>query len=378
MIPKYKIGIVLVRTILMSITLVLCASASYGIQRIIGITSECNLGFAGCSPIPTTFTVLCNQFVGSNCPKKFHPSWVDTNRYWGATDNNCVTSLDGGVTWGLCAVQPFGATSTEIASSANGNVIAVSSVAGVCTIKLSVNNGASWTTQFTDANQCLPSPSSSLTLRCQPDDLFSGQCDYVFVSVGVGVRAYRSLDNGVSWTQTFVANVVAQAINGMAFDGTLGMAGGSISLGVPAVVATAGTWGLGSGWPAASNNYGVSSSAIWNSVGAPRAFAFDGGSTFQYKMLTSDGAVVKSFIPIGARITGFPTLDCIEYKVNIDYCVGVSITNTQNFWVSLNDLTTSFLLGSNVITAGRATLYSVNGGIYISVADVVGGFYKIT
>jgi hypothetical protein len=352
-------------------------SQSASVSKIVGLTGACDTTAAGCSPVPSNFAALCNQFVvGVSCPKTFHPSFVSNARFWGSDGTNCVTSSNTGVNWGNCTTQPFAGTSMQVASSTNGNVVAVSSPAGVCTIKLSVDNGANWTTQFTDANDCSPVPSGSSLVRCQ---VSGGQCDYVFVNSGVRTRTYRTVDNGVSWAQSNVASALIASTIGMVFNGTIGASGGTINAGQVPVIASSGTWGVGSvGWPVATNNYGSSTGAIWDSLSAPVFFAFDGSVTFQYKQLDVNGAVLKSFVPVGAIVTGFPKLDCFQFKPTVDYCVGATTTGGQAFWISIDDLATTILLGSNTANSGQATIFSTGGAIYISVAGTVGAFYKIS
>jgi hypothetical protein len=347
-------------------------------SKIVGLMSECDTTLSGCQHIPVSFSVLCNQFVvGVSCPKTFHPSWVSGTRLWGSNlVDGCVTSVDAGVNWAPCTTQPFAGTAVQIASSTNGNVIAVSTVAGVCTIELSINNGASWTSQFTDANTCLPPASASLLVRCQQT---GGQCDYVFVQSGTRTRTYRSTDNGVSWVQTNVASGLITTATGMVFDGTKGIAGGVINAGQVATVALGGAWNIGGvGWPAAANNYGTSTPSNWDSLGASVEFAFDGGVTFQYKQLSVDGVVLKSFVPTNSQIVGFPTIDCFQYNSLIDYCVGLNTTGGQSFWISTDDLASTIQLGSNAALGGLGTIYSLGGAIYISVAGTTGAFYKIS
>lgn len=352
------------------------AQPATSITTIYGSQVACVPESPVCNPPPQNFTTLCNQFVvGVSCPKSFHPSWVDSSRYWGSDGTSCVTSSNGGVNWANCATQPFAGGTVHVASSTNGHVIAVSDVFGLCTFMMSVNNGTSWSTQFTGVNTCAPTPSGSEQIRCQPA---SGQCDYVFVQSGVGVRAYRSTDNGATWAQTDTGSAVAATVSSMVFNGSRGMAGGVMNTGNVATFAVVGTWVLSTPWGAPTNNFGETTASDWGSIGTPVGFVFEGVTTLQYKQINTDGTVLKSFVPPGAMVVGFPIITCFQFNSSVDYCVGLTTTGGQGFWVSIDDLASLTLLASNTALAGKATIYSVNGGIYISVAGTVGAFYRIT
>jgi len=348
------------------------SSQPVSIGAIYGAQIGCDPTFPGCHAPPLTLTVLCNQFVVNvNCPKTFHPSWIDNERFWGSDGTNCVTSANGGVNWSTCAVQPFAGTVTHVASTTNGNIVAVSSVAGTCTIKLSINNGSSWATQFTDANQCLPIASASQMVRCQPS---SGQCDYVFASPGVTTRTYRTVDNGNSWVQSNTASAVVQSATSMVFDTSSGIAGGSVSIGTREALATGGSWGVSNAWTG-SNNYGGATAALWS--GTSTLFAYE-GVALVYRRLDSIGSVLKSFTPVGARVTGFPSITCFQLSSFVAYCAGEVPAGTQAIWISQDDLTTFTLLTSNAQVAGRATFFIVNGAVYISISGTTGAFYRVS
>jgi len=347
-------------------------SAHAQVTQIIGA----NLDATGFVPFPAKFGTLCAP-GGANCPRTFHPSWTDSTRHWGSTSVNCVTSTDGGTTWGLCTTQPFGGETLQVASSSDGSLVAVATVAGVCTIRRSTNNGTSWNTQFTDANACAPATPSSSHFRCQPPGVLAGRCDYVFIETNVRTRTYLSLDQGVSWVQSNVASAVIISLNGAVFNGSLGAAGGIISAGNRPVLANIGIWGVGgTSWPAPAAGYGASTGAIWS--GASRWHAYDTATT-SYKQLDETGTVQKTFTPTGAQVVGIPAIDCFQLTGLIDYCAGANTLGQQTFWISLNDLGTSVQLGSNTSASGRATIFFVNNAVYISIAGAAGGsFYRIS
>ena len=329
----------------------------------------------GFTPFPTAFTILCPVGGGANCPETFHPSFTDPDRFWGEDGaTNCVTSTDGGDNWVQCAAAPFAGVALRVGSSTNGNVVAAASVAGTCTIRYSTDNAASWTTAFTDANACNMAAGSSQLMICQAT---SGQCDYVFVQANTRTRTYRSTDNGVTWTQSNVANINLANAFSLYFDGTNGVSAptsGANGRVVPTT--TNGTWTISSGWPVATANYACSGSSYYLDVGLC-IFCFDAFNS-NYKQISTAGAIYKTFIPTGAFVSGSPTLTALEWSSNISYLVGVNTSGNQAFWVSTDNLSSTILLDTVAATAGAATMFKHNGAIYISTAGTTGAFYRIS
>lgn len=363
-----------ITNLLLSLILLLVASSAHAQTAnttIYGANLACPQDNPICNPPPQTLVALCNQFVvGVNCPRTFHPSWVNVLRFWGSSGANCVTSSDGGANWALCASQPFAEPIVQVASSTDGSVIAVTSVAGICTIKQSIDNAVSWSTRFTDANNCAPTLSASQMVRCQ---VTSGRCDYMFVEGADRTRTYRSDDNGSTWTQTNVLDSLIVSANSSSFDGNAGLLGGIINNNRKSVFSSGGDWSVSSGWPAPASNYGTTTASLKNSL--PIGYTVN-LSTLIYHQLDENGNVTATFLPVGAD-TGNVSLSVLQYSSSIFYMVGFK-AGGQAFWISTNNLVTNSLLAENAANGGLATLYNVGGVIYISVSGTVGAFYRIT
>jgi len=358
---------------LLSIVLLSCiltVPSSAAVSSVVGASADAT-GFV---PFPTVLTVLCPVGGGANCPETFAPSWGDSTRYWGEDGvGNCVTSTDSGDTWALCTAQPFAGTAMRIASSSNGSLVAVSSVAGTCTIRRSVDNGAIWTTEFTDANSCNMAAGAGQMMICQQT---GGRCDYIFTSTGVNLRAYQTTDDGDTWVQTVTANINFVGSNSLAFNGTEGVASptsGATGRVVP--VASGGVWAASSGWGAGTVNYVCSGANRFSDVG-DAVFCYDVGA-LNYRQISPIGGTDKTFTPTGALQAGSPFLNAVEWAANTVYICGVNTSGNQRFWASLDNFSTFVTMTDIGATAGICTMYNVNGGIFISTAGTTGAFYRI-
>lgn len=199
-------------SILLLVTLLIPASAwSQTVTTILGGNLQCDSTIDTCSSFPTSMSFLCDgSGTNLNCPQYFHPDWTQPagTRFFGITNRTnppiYLTSTDG-ITWTATTVQPFTAAvlnaGSSMAVASNGSLLAISGQgANLCLIRRSTDQGASWTTVFTDAALtcsmlgAFPSPPRSYCASA------GGYCATLIVSDPSTMRVIFSTDNGASWT----------------------------------------------------------------------------------------------------------------------------------------------------------------------------------
>jgi hypothetical protein len=338
-----------------------------------------NIDSTGVVRFPTNFMILCAPGVDVNCPKTFHPSWVDSQRFWGedGAGGHCVTSLDGGVTWVLCATQPFSGVALRVASSSDGSVLAAASVSGSCVIRRSTDNAATWATVFTDSGVvCTPAVGAAQVFYCSRS---GGVCHFAHNTVNVNSKIYTTVDNGVTFVKTTLTDtnypsVVSMAWDDVSQDGTLGIAGG-ISQPVTTINPDGTGWVKTAKWPLGLN---------CGDSGAGRYSDFNHGLLCRdvvnnnYRQLDSDGNIKKTFTPTGALVLSSASINGFEWATSIVYLVGCNTSGNQRFWITTDNFTSFIVIADVSAICGMPTFFRVGSSLYISVAGTTGGFYRIS
>lgn len=192
------------------------AAPSKAIDKVIGVSSECNIALSGCRPIAVTVTVLCINSI--NCPEQLSVDPSNSIRLYGINSPNCVKSINAGVLWSQCISQPptNGGTLTGIAATKNGTVISVASTASVCTIGRSTNSTVSWSTVYSTGPVCSGDPGQSV-VRCVEVTCVIGTNQ----SSRPGVLI--SIDDGETWNVGFQSSTKVGIPTTLFFDGINGV-----------------------------------------------------------------------------------------------------------------------------------------------------------
>lgn len=330
------------------------SDSASAISKIYGLAGECNLSYAGCTPIPTTVTMICT--VG--CPQAATPSLTDANRMWGRSSGAagaCRTSTDGGATWAACTTQPFvGGTwqgREQYVGTGDGGVIALSfDTTPTCMIRKSIDNAATWTTVFTSAERCAGPQYETSSGWCLED----GRCEIQshHSSAVPAYATYRSSDDGDTWIKgadTGVDTVRVPA--GSVWNGTVGLMpltqtdiGGATysNLG-------SGSWGVG-----VSTGSGFGD--CWGQAiigGVPYAMCANGTV---YTLRSSTGTLFKT--PTFSSSVLF-TIDSggvsLGYNSTVVYTL-ISSTTGSKIFVSKDS-------GSTFTYIGNATSGNLRGGV---------------
>lgn len=277
-------------------------SASEAVKRV-GASGQCDTSISGCFSIPLQTTVLCGP--GAGCPALSAPGYIDgvvnTNRWWGGTGAACRTSTDGGTTWANCTTQPLNSGSQEFyAGSSDGGVIATGDLAGTCTIKKSIDNGANWSTVYSNASLpgCGGALSGGTRLKCLSDS----RCDFVFVnSTTTFPNVLHSSNDGQTWALTANGGIGTTAYLSMAWDGTTGVV--SANTFRPEYYAS-GTWAEGVAYTGCGL---ISGSMIYNGIGY--GICRDTVANEKFKLVDPvTGVPFKTVTLPGVIQTGVPAL----------------------------------------------------------------------
>lgn len=221
-------------------------SAATSVGAVLGGSIACDPTVDTCGKFPGSASILCNGTgVILDCPQFFAPDPTGTGpRFFGITNRTnpprVITSTDGGLTWGLVPTQPYVAAldafGAGIAVSSTGTIIVPANQgANNCIIRVSTDQGTSWTTAFTDVgatDNCgilFGNPTGNIA-RCAQS---AGYCA-VLNPTGAGafnLITYFSNDNGTSWTKGGVSDSVVSGdqelqikIDGSGSSGVVGYA----------------------------------------------------------------------------------------------------------------------------------------------------------
>ena len=198
--------------------------AATPVGAVLGASLACDAANPDCQPFPTNAVFLCNGTgILLDCPQFFSPDFSDTTgqRFFGVTNRTnpprYIKSTDGGATWTLTTTQPYVAVVDAfgggIAVSSAGTIIAPANQgANNCIIRVSTDQGANWTTAFTDTgatDNCgllFGTPTGNYA-RCAQT---SGYCAVMNPTgnAAFNLITYFSNDNGTSWTKGGVSDSV--------------------------------------------------------------------------------------------------------------------------------------------------------------------------
>lgn len=319
------------------------SSQSASVSRIVGLASQCDTTAPGCASFPTQITTLCTI----NCPIRSSPSYSNPiSRFWGSKGTgvgSCITSTDGGITWGDCTSQAFAAgTGVELyAEASDGSVIAVGTVAGTCTISRSTNNATSWSIVFTEAVVCSGGLEGQ-RLYCLSD----GRCE-VIVGASPTFKVYRSSDNGQSWTAESPNRTAPNCnINEVAWNGNIGIAGSE----------NTGCGGGGVAKAASASSDAWSDSITWNGTqgdcwgatiynGAGRISCNDGTTGFKLYTAAGGASVATLTLPGSSGVIDSGGV-MFGYATNTLYIAALTSGAAIGLWVSRDNLVTFVQLGT--------------------------------
>ena len=351
--------------ILLAVSIVCSINADAAVKAIFGAAGDAT----GFTPIPLASTTLCLQ---TECPLFAAPSFVDSSRFWGisSTDSKgCITSIDGGTTWGSCASQPiqFQNNTKSISSASDGSVISVqnNTDTNTCEIRRSINDATSWSTVFTDGSKAC---SNGLpVLKC----LSNGKCVYIspdgFVAKTVKIE---SSDNGQSWALTELSATVVFEMKEVAWDGSVGIS-------VPFVtgagqnqrsVVYSGAWAVSAVWPDASIN--CLHSMVLNSAGVGTCYS----SGEIYAVRNSAGGLVKNitlpgmFQGLAAGGFSISPFTNVIYIASLLSGVGAK---KLGVWISTDNGVSFILLYSSPLNISVAdtingNMFYANGCVYVA------------
>lgn len=349
--------------------------SSDAVKNIVGIQATCDSTLSGCNPIPLAVTLLCGP---GSCPKLSAPSFTSSTRFWGTgglLGNQCLTSNDGGATWGTCATQPLSSGAQEqYAGASDGSVIAIGQNGVTCNIYKSTDNGTTWVNKYTNGGNigCGGGVAGGSRLKC----ISTGSCVFGFDNTATGVPGFlTSTDNGNSWSLTG-AGVASNGPMSLVWDGTIGLEGPTSTL---RAMSYAGSWSQGAAGYAGCSSSGA---MIYNNI--PYSLCKDTGVNANYQFRTADGALFKTIVlPNGVTSTGGAT-GVLGWSVGTNIMYIVAGANTSpiavGVWLSRDGGTTFNQLyqsstGTNNMVAGD--IYFANSCIYFSTGSGSQIFAKI-
>ena len=336
------------------------------IGALYGASLGCDPNNAGCIAIPLTVSTLCTV----SCPQQTSFSFTDASRFWGTTGGvgAGVTSTNGGLSWSALASQPFAAGNREFyAGASDGSVIAIGSPAAVCTVRRSIDNGASWSTVFTNAGGCTSGTLEGQRLFC----IGTGACNYVDVT---GTRqVLTTSDNGQNWTLTTTANIAPNcSMTNVPWDGSLGIApseatgcgGGGIAR---TALLSGGVWTDSTAWTGTQGDCweGVNFNGVSYAVCQGAGAAPDG----RYTLRTSTGALFKSLDLPGALITSIDA-GGIAFSpfTNSLYIVVTMIAGQPGVFVSRDGANTFAQIGTAPAPLRGGNMFYSGGCVYFTTA----------
>jgi len=194
------------------------------VNSIVGVAANMPVVF---NP-PLTFSIDCVV----SCPTLSAPSFTDETRVWGMAGPGCRTSTDRGETWANCAGAPAIAftSASSIAEASDGSIVMggrpTGDVPNSCAIYRSTDVGASWATVYTGANFCtfVGGEADANHMTC----LASGECVFIFRNTASSLgTVLRSVDNGATWATEFTTAGAVGNIHTIVYDGTAGGAYGN-------------------------------------------------------------------------------------------------------------------------------------------------------
>lgn len=362
--------------------------SSVAIERIIGIQGQCDKASLGCtSPLPLTVTVTCDA-SSAFCPDTFHPSWTDSNRLWGFRNNGsgtaptCVTSTNLGTTWAGCTTQPWtGTLFPQIASASDGSLVTLaddpSSGPADCTIKRSIDNGATWGVVFTSSLVTCNHSGLSQTMYCQPT---GGQCDAGNTRFDANTRVFRSVDNGANWTTIDVSTTgTVSLLGGIVFNGTQGVFSSDFVGNTGVAFSTGNAW-VNSGVWALSASYNTIKMGFLFGGTSPQLFTQSVGTPGIFHRVDTSGTSLQQITPPTIRVAVASRLEALYWDSTRYYMtyppttgggIGIVIAVSTDNFASFN-----VLLTNTTFATDRNTIYKHNGKLLIS--TVGAGFIKVS
>lgn len=333
------------------------------VQKIFGMSLNCDTALVGCQPFLSTITTLCTV----SCASRVAPSFTSNTRFYGNGVGPCSTSVDGGATWAGCTTQPGvdGNTYQYFVEASDGSVIATGNngANNICLVRRSTDSGTSWSTVFTSGSpeNCAVG-NEGQRLYC----LLDSRCEWL-VSDGTTFRVFRSSNNGLNWTEgtTDIAPNCGNASS--AWNGSVGIfpsiqsgcGGGNIA---KTESAAADTWSASVVWNGTQGN--CWGSLIYN--GNARVICHDG--TTGYKMYSSAGALSASLtLPEAIQVLDGGGVSH-STGTNTMY-IAAQLPTTIGLWISRDNLGTFIQLGT--LAGGGAGIrggntFLANGCLYFS------------
>ena len=365
------------------------SSNGQAINKIIGITGQCDKALAGCAPFPLSAILACIS-AATFCPDTFHPSWVDGNRLWGFRNNGsgtaptCVTSTDLGTNWVACTTQPWvGTTFPQIASASDGSLVTLaddpSLVAFDCTIKRSIDNGVSWAVVFVSTVPFISCNHSGMsqTMYCQPT---GGQCDAGNTRFGTTTRVFRSADNGANWSSIDVSTTNANVLGGIVFNGTQGVFSTDFIANDVVALSTSNTWISSAVWAATASYQTIRMGFLFGGT-SPQLITQSTGTLGVFHRVDTIGTSLQQMTPPLIRAAAASRLQALYWGGSMYYVtypptagggVGLIVAITGDNFGSFNVIYTD---NSN-FSSDRVTIYKHNGKVLISL--VGGGFIRVS
>jgi len=368
------------------------------VTQILGASVICDPNVDTCQYFPTQGIFLCNG-TGAilDCPQFFAPDFADTTglRFFGLTNRTnpprCVQSTDGGIVWGLCPSNPFGAAIDILGAAftvaSNGSLLtAAQDAPDNCIIRRSTDYGISWATVYTDATAGVscgigfgtPTPN---IITC---DQTGGYCAVIARDAAFALWAVYSTDNGLNWTKGVSFSIVNG--NTTVFVKSLGGSRGALTRGginyggaQPVGERIVSDWDNTGATPAPGGAIGTASNGATATV-------FDGIETiiagptsnpstthYRYSILGGVPLEVASFIPAGApAFVNGPVLMAHGFG-SIGYFISRSLVGGfVNLYMTLdgfdNVSLTQQLTPATAIIAGCCTgdMHTWNSRIYFA------------
>ena len=333
------------------------------ITMTIGTQANCNTTISSCIAFPTQVSTLCT----AACARRVAPSLTIATRFWGVSTatGGCSTSTDGGTTWGACTVEPFdtGIYVLEgVGSGSDGSVVVAATKGGPleCAIKRSTDNGANWSSVFSNTDDCSSGGIEGQRVIC----LVTQSCVFSAANNATSTyRTYTSSNNGVNWSVGSTGTFPVGGTAGIAWNGTVGInIPQSTGTGAAKSFSTTGgdIWASSANWPNVGNCWGP---YVYNNL--PEAICFSGPD---YKVYSDAGILVASITLPGALLIADSGGIGYGYATNTMYVAAASSTPNINVYVSRDNLVSFILLGQSTNTVGirGGNTFLANGCVYFS------------